>query len=64
MGRKYTEAQKRASINYQKSKSQIKITVDQSMRDRYQEHAKKKGTTLTQLIIALLEKDITDSEEQ
>lgn len=61
MGAKYTEAQKRASLNYQSGKAQIKITVDKSLRDKYQKHAESKHTTLTALITDLLNKDIEDA---
>lgn len=58
MGAIYTEAQKKASLNYQKNKAQIKITVNPEQRDKYQEYAKKQNTNLTKLIIDLLEKEI------
>ena len=58
MGNKYTEAQKRASLNYQKDKAQIKITVSKKQREAYQKHAESKGTDLTKLIVGLLEKDM------
>lgn len=58
MAEKYTEAQKRASLKYQANKAQIKITVDKSLRDKYQKHADSKKTTLTALIIDLLNKDM------
>lgn len=58
MGAKYTEAQKKASLNYQKNKAQIKITVNPEQRDKYQEYAKTQNTNLTKLIIDLLEKEI------
>lgn len=58
MGEKYTEAQKRASLNYQKERAQVKITVSKEQRDRFQKHAERKGTTLTALIVDLLDKDI------
>ena len=58
MGKKYTEAQKKASLNYQKDKAQLKITVSREQRDKFQRHAERNGTTLTALIIDLLNKDI------
>lgn len=58
MGNKYTEAQKRASLNYQKDKAQIKITVSKEQRDNFQRHAERKKTTLTALIVDLLNKDM------
>lgn len=62
MANKYTEAQKRASLNYQKGKAQIKITVSKEQRERYQQHAEHKGITLTALITNLLNKEIEDAE--
>lgn len=61
MAEKYTEAQKRASLAYQKSKAQIKITVDKEVREKFQRHAENKGTTLTALIVDLLDKDIEET---
>lgn len=58
MGGTYTEAQKKASLNYQKSKAQIKITVSKKQRERYQEYAKSVNKTLTDLIVDLLEREI------
>lgn len=58
MANKYTEAQKKASLKYQSNKAQIKITVDKSQRDSYQKHAENKNTTLTALIVDLLNKDM------
>ena len=55
MGKEYTEAQKRASLNYQKNKAQIKITVTPEQRKHYKALAESKGLSLTQLIIKLLE---------
>ena len=58
MANKYTEAQKRASLNYQKGRAQIKITVSKEQRDQYQQHAELRGVTLTRLITDLLDRDI------
>lgn len=55
MGKDYTEAQKRASLKYQATMAQIKITVTKDQRDRYQKMAESRGTNLTQLIVELLE---------
>lgn len=55
MANKYTEAQKRASLKYQASKSQIKITVTPEQRERYKKLADDRGVTLTKLIVDLLE---------
>lgn len=61
MGNKYTEAQKRASLNYQKDKAQIKITVSKEQRDQFQQHAENKNTTLKALIVDLLNEDIKNT---
>lgn len=58
MGSKYTDAQKKASLNYQKNKAQIKFTVSTEQREKYQEYAKSQNTNLTKLIVDLLEKEI------
>lgn len=55
MGREYTEAQKRASLAYQKDKAQIKITVSKKQREVYKAKAEARGLNLTQLIVKLLE---------
>ena len=58
MANKYTEAQKKASLKYLSGKAQVKITVDKSLRDKFQKHAESKNTTLTALIIDLINKDM------
>ena len=58
MSGKYTDAQKKASLDYQKKMAQLKITVTKEERDLYQKHANKKGVTLTTLIKELLNKDL------
>lgn len=60
MGSKYTEAQKRAALNYQKDRAQIKITVSKEQRDLFQAHAERKGVTLTALIVGLLNNDMAE----
>ena len=62
MGSKYTEAQKNASLNYQKTKSQLKITIPKENLARYQEHARTKGVTMTELIVNLIENDMRTSQ--
>lgn len=56
------EAQKRALSKYLSNKAQLKITILPEQRERYQQHAKSKGISLTKLIVNLLEKDIEDSK--
>lgn len=58
MSGKYTDAQKKASLDYQRKMAQLKITVTKEERDLYQKHANKKGVTLTTLIKELLDKDM------
>ena len=58
MSGKYTDAQKKASLDYQKKMAQLKITVTKEERDLYQKHAREKGVTLTTLIKELLDKDM------
>ena len=57
MGGKYTEAQKKAILKYQESKTTIKITVTPDQKEKYKELAESKGLNLTKLIINLLEKE-------
>jgi predicted DNA binding CopG/RHH family protein len=61
MAGRYTEAQKRASLNYQKDKAQIKITVTKEQREAYQKLAKSKGLTVTALVKEVLDKAIEDA---
>ena len=58
MSGKYTDAQKKASLDYQRKMAQLKRTVTKEERDLYQKHASKKGVTLTTLIKELLNKDL------
>ena len=58
MAEKYTEAQKRASLRYQKDRAQVKITIPKEQRERWKDHAKQKNTDLTHMIIDLVERDI------
>lgn len=55
MGGKYTDAQKKAILKYQESKTTIKITVTPDQKEKYKKLAESKGLNLTQLIIKLLE---------
>lgn len=58
MGNKYTEAQARAIKKYQDAHTSIKITLEKEQKKQYQEHAKQKGLSLTQLIVNLIEADM------
>lgn len=57
MGRKYTDAQKKAILKYQEDKVKIQILVTPDQREIYRQLAKNKGMNLTKLIINLLEKE-------
>lgn len=63
MGSKYTEAQKRASQKY-KAASRDKLTLDipKGSKERYKEHAERRGKSLTALVVDLLERDIKELE--
>ena len=65
MGGKYTEAQKRASEKY-KAASRDKLTLDipKGSKERYKEHAEKRGKSLTALVVDLLERDIKEFEQK
>ena len=55
MAKKYTEAQKRASLKYQADKVKIQILVTPDQREKYKALANSRGLSLTQLIVNLLE---------
>ena len=57
MGRKYTDAQKKAILKYQENKTTIKITITPDQKEKYKQLAESKGLNLTQLIVNLLEKE-------
>lgn len=57
MGRKYTDAQKKATLKYQEDKVKIQILVTPDQREHYRQLAKSRGMNLTKLIINLLEKE-------
>lgn len=57
MGRKYTDAQKKATLKYQENKVKIQILVTPDQREIYRQLAKSRGMNLTKLIISLLEKE-------
>lgn len=61
MAGKYTEAQKKASMKYLSGKAQIKITVSEEQRAKYQRLASSKGMSLTALIVSLLEAEQLNS---
>lgn len=58
MGNTYTEAQKQASIKYLKDKTDsIQIRVPKGKKEEYKELAARRGKSLNQHIIDLLEED-------
>lgn len=58
MGKEYTEAQKKASIAYQKERKYIKAWVTPQQHAEYTAHAQSKGMPLGTLITELLENDM------
>lgn len=64
MGGKYTDAQKRASVKYLTDKTDnLQVRIPKGYKERYKEHAKQRGKSLTSLIIELLERDIKELTE-
>lgn len=62
MSRKYSEAQNKATQKYIKNAyDTITVRVPKGMREKYNAHADSKNTSLTKLIIELLNKDIEDA---
>ena len=59
MGREYTEAQKRATTNYQKTLANIGIRVKREEYARYKAAAEKAGYSLREYILLSLEEKIT-----
>ena len=59
MGKRYTEAQKRATTNYMKDKHTIRVVVTKKEADRYKKAAKEKGyPSLNKFIIDCVENKI------
>lgn len=59
MGAKYSEAQNKATQKYIKNAyDTITVRVPKGMRDKYNAHAESKDTSLTKLIIDLLNNDM------
>jgi len=59
MTRKYSEAQNKATQKYiKKAYDTITVRVPKGMREQYNAHAESKDTSLTKLIIELLNKDM------
>lgn len=61
---KYTEAQNKATQKYIKAAyDTITVRVPKGMREKYNNHAESKNTSLTKLIVNLLEDDIKKGQE-
>lgn len=59
MTRKYSEAQNKATQKYiKKAYDTITVRVPKGMREKYNAHAESKDTSLTKLIVELLNKDM------
>ena len=63
MGSKYTEAQNKATQKFIKNNyDTITVRVPKGMREKYNAHADSKNTSLSKLIIDLLNNDIKESD--
>ena len=59
MGKRYTEAQKRATANYMEDKHTIRVVVSKEDADRYKRIAAEKGyPSLNKFIIDCIEKEM------
>lgn len=65
MGRTYTDAQAKAIVNYREKHNvkDIKIRVSEEKREEYKRFAESKGMSLNQLMIELIEEEISKSKE-
>lgn len=64
MGNKYTEAQKKASLAYQRNKAQIKITTEKEQRDQIKKYAESKGLSVTDLFLNLVYEDMAKNADK
>ena len=58
MGREYTEAQKRASLEYQKNKTRVQVWLTPEQKQKYQIYAYDKDLTLSELVVNALDQYI------
>lgn len=58
MGKEYTEAQKRASLNYQKNKSRVQVWLTPEDKIKYQSYADSKDLKLSELVVKALDEYI------
>lgn len=60
----YTEAQKKASIKYMAEKTDdIRLRVPKGTKERYKKAAEARGMSMTQFILAAVEKEIGSGQE-
>ena len=57
-----SDAQKKATNKYLEKFEEIKIRVPKGCRDKYKEYATSKGMSLNNLIISLIEQDMTNKK--
>ncbi|MBO5319665.1 MAG: hypothetical protein IKK91_01360 [Ruminococcus sp.] len=57
-----SDAQKKATNKYLEKFEDIKIRVPKGSRDKYKDYAALKGMSLNNLIIALIEADMTNNK--
>lgn len=63
-GQYYTEAQKKASIKYMAEKTDdIRLRVPKGTKERYKKAAEARGMSMTQFILAAVEKEIGSGQE-
>ena len=60
----YNEKSKKATMKYIKNNlEEVRFRVKKGDKERYKEHAQKRGKSLTALIVELLERDIEEHGE-
>lgn len=64
MGKKYTEAQKRAYKKYSDSTDEIRIRIPKGMKMQYQDYALSHGETLNQFVLRCLDAAIGKDREE
>ena len=67
MGRKYTEAQKQASLNYLKKNTddiRIRVSKEAKTKERWQKAAEREGKSLQRFVIDAVENHIAKTGEK
>lgn len=64
MGKKYTEAQAKATKKYLSNIGEYKVRVSKEKKDYYMSVAKEKGMSLNEYIIQAIEEKISHDKEQ